>query len=105
MSMPYGLYNCQGMKASDTIVHTWDVARAISADDTLSAGLVAWASDHLREIYDGLTETPLAPGGTHRFFAAPGGEPLAGASRQHRPLHLMGAAPLRVLASRTPTVR
>jgi uncharacterized protein (TIGR03086 family) len=81
------------VRTTDSIIHTWDLARAIGIDDTLSPGLVAWASDHLDEIYDGLAETPADPRTTHRFFAAPPGEPSADASQQHRLLHRMGRRP------------
>lgn len=82
------------VRTTDTVIHTWDLAQAIGADDTLSPGLVAWASDYLDEIYDGLAETPADPQTTHRFFAAPLGEPAASASRQHRLLHRMGRRPV-----------
>jgi uncharacterized protein (TIGR03086 family) len=78
------------VRTTDTIIHTWDLARAIGADDTLSPDFVAWVSDHLDEIYAGLAETPADPQTTHRFFAAPAGEPLSSASQQDRLLHRMG---------------
>ena len=81
------------VRTTDTIIHTWDLARAIGAGDALSPGLVAWASDHLDEIYDGLAETPADPRSTHRFFAAPPGEPPASDVRQERLLHRMGRQP------------
>jgi hypothetical protein len=81
------------VRTADTIIHTWDLARAIGVDDTLSPGLVTWASDHLYEIYDGLAETPADPRTSHRFFAAPLGPPAADASQQDRLLHRMGRRP------------
>lgn len=84
------------VRVTDTIIHTWDLARAIGADDTLCPALVAWASDHLDEIYDGLAETPADPLTTHRFFAAPAEGLPAGPSQQHRLLHRMGRRPSRV---------
>jgi uncharacterized protein (TIGR03086 family) len=81
------------VRTTDTIVHAWDLARAIGVDDLLRPDLVAWASDHLDEIYDGLAETPADAQTTHRFFAAPPGEPPASASRQQRLLYRMGRRP------------
>jgi uncharacterized protein (TIGR03086 family) len=81
------------VRTIDTIVHTWDLARAIGVDDTLDPSLVSWASDHLAEIYDGLTETPTDPQTAHRFFAAPAGASPGNASQQHRLLHVMGRDP------------
>lgn len=81
------------VRTTDTVIHTWDLARAIGIDDALSPGLVAWISEHLDEIYDGLAETPADPQTTHRFFAAPSREPPASASQQDRLLHRMGRRP------------
>lgn len=81
------------VRTTDTIIHAWDLARAIGAGDALSPDLVAWAGDHLNEIYDGLAETPADPRTTHRFFAAPPGEPPAGDARQERLLHRLGRRP------------
>jgi uncharacterized protein (TIGR03086 family) len=80
------------VRTTDTVVHTWDLARAVGADETLDGGLVAWIDDFLEEIYAGLAETPTAAETTHRFFAAPGGALAPGASRQERLLHRMGRA-------------
>lgn len=81
------------VRTTDTIIHTWDLARAIGVDDTLGPDLVAWASDHLDEIYDGLAETPGDPHTTHRFFSAPPAEPPTSATQQHHLLHRMGRRP------------
>ncbi|MCO6000005.1 TIGR03086 family metal-binding protein [Actinoallomurus rhizosphaericola] len=81
------------VRTTDSTVHTWDLARAIGADDRLDAGLVAWIDDSLEEIYAGLSETPVAAETTHRFFAAPGGTLAHDASRQDRLLHRMGRRP------------
>lgn len=81
------------VRTTDTAIHTWDLARATRIDDTLSPELVAWISDHLGEIYEGLAETPAAAQTSHRFFAAPPGELPPGASQQRRLLHLMGRQP------------
>ena len=81
------------VRTTDTAVHTWDLARAVGADEDLDGGLVAWIDGHLAEIYAGLAETPAAAETTHRFFAPPAGPPGPGASRQHRLLHRMGRTP------------
>lgn len=78
------------MRTADSVIHTWDLARAIGADERLDAGLVAWIDEHLDEIYAGLPETPIAADSTHRFFAAPAGVLGPDAPRQDRLLHLMG---------------
>ena len=77
------------VRTADTTIHTWDLARAIAADETLNPTLTTWIDDHIEEIYAGLTETPTATQTTHRFFAAPETAP-ADASRQDRLLHRMG---------------
>ncbi|MEU3458533.1 TIGR03086 family metal-binding protein [Streptomyces sp. NPDC006733] len=83
------------VRSTDSTVHTWDLARAIGADETLDPTLVAWIDDHLDAIYADLAETPTAPETTHRFFAAPAeGLPVT-ASRQHRLLNRMGRNPAR----------
>jgi len=69
------------------VIHTWDLARAIGADDRLHPELVTWIDEHLTEIYADLAESPIA-NTTHRFFAAPTGDP--GHTTQDRVLHLMG---------------
>lgn len=78
------------MRTTDTVIHTWDLARAIGADERLDAGLVIWIMEHLDEIYAGLPETPIAAESTHRFFAAPVGELGLDASQQDRLLHITG---------------
>jgi uncharacterized protein (TIGR03086 family) len=86
------------VRITDSTAHTWDLARAIDADDTLDVELVGWIDDHLDEIYAGLAETPVAADTTHRFFAAPRSEPGAGASTQDRLLLRMGRDPRRARA-------
>lgn len=81
------------VRTTDTTIHTWDLARAIGADESLDIGLVAWIDDSLEEIYAGLAETPTAVETTYRFFAAPGGPLARDASRQDRLLHRMGRSP------------
>lgn len=78
------------MRTTDSAIHTWDLARAVGADEHLDDGLVAWITGSLDEIYAGLPETPVAPTSTHRFFAAPPGPLPDDASPQHRLLHVMG---------------
>jgi uncharacterized protein (TIGR03086 family) len=80
------------VRTADSAIHTWDLARAVGADERLDDALVAWIDEHLDEIYAGLPETPIAAGSTHRFFAAPAGVLGADASRQDRLLHLTGRA-------------
>lgn len=81
------------VRTTDTVIHTWDLARALGSDDRLDPGLVAWIDGHLGEIYAGLRETPVSAETTHRFFAAPSGGLTAGTSRQDRLLHRMGRKP------------
>jgi uncharacterized protein (TIGR03086 family) len=78
------------VRTTDSVIHTWDLARAVGADDNLDRALVAWITANLDDIYAGLAETPTAPDTTHRFFAAAGDDPDADASIQHRLLHRMG---------------
>lgn len=81
------------VRTVDSAIHTWDLARAIGADDELDAILVAWTDDHLEAIYSGLAEAPASAGSAHRFFAAPKGGLPPGSSRQHRLLRRMGREP------------
>ncbi|RZQ59650.1 TIGR03086 family metal-binding protein [Amycolatopsis suaedae] len=76
------------VRTTDTVVHTWDLARALGVDDRLDPGLVAWIGEHLDEIYAGLPETPVSPDTTHRFFAAPSGG--SAGTPQDELLRLMG---------------
>lgn len=81
------------IRTTDTVVHTWDLARAVGVDDNLDTGLVAWIDDHLEEIYAGVAETPTDVETTHRFFAAPNDKLACDASRQDRLLHRVGRNP------------
>ena len=81
------------VRITDSAVHTWDLARAVEADDTLDGALVAWIERHLDAIYADLAETPVSAATTHRFFAAPDGSPAADASPQTRLLHRIGRTP------------
>ncbi|WP_406100457.1 hypothetical protein [Streptomyces sp. NBC_01013] len=78
------------VRTTDTVIHTWDLARALGVPEELDPGLVAWIEDNLAEIYAGLAESPVSPDTTHRFFAAPGAPPPAHEVRQSRLLRLMG---------------
>lgn len=77
------------VRTTDSVVHTWDLARAIDEDDVLAPDLVTWVDDNLDAIYAGLAETPVAAETTNRFFAAPKGAPV-GFSPQDRVLYRMG---------------
>ncbi len=50
------------VRTVDTVIHTWDLARAIKGDEELNADLVTWVDENLDEIYAGLE-------GVERFFA------------------------------------
>lgn len=80
------------VRTTDSTIHTWDLAQAVGAHDTLHPKLVTWISDHLDEIYADLAETPTDPDSTHRFFAAACGTPNL--SKQERLLDRMGRSPL-----------
>lgn len=76
------------VRTTDSVIHTWDLAQAIGADDTLNPELITWIDDHMAEIYADLTETPVATDTTNKFFAAPLAE--SGPTTQDRVLHRMG---------------
>jgi uncharacterized protein (TIGR03086 family) len=78
------------VRTTDNVIHTWDLARAVGADETLDPELAAWIDDNLHEIYAGLVETPTAATTTHRFFAAAPDAPAHEPSLQDRLLHRMG---------------
>lgn len=83
------------VRATDSVIHAWDLAQAVGADDRLDPDLVAWISDNLETIYAGLAESPIAADTTHRFFAEPGTAVSESATRQDRLLRLMGRDPRR----------
>ncbi|MFI5952699.1 TIGR03086 family metal-binding protein [Cryptosporangium sp. NPDC051539] len=73
------------VRTLDSVIHTWDLARALSADETLDPAQVRWAQRYLPDIYAGL-------GDLDRFFAPPGTAP-PGASAQDVLLHRAGRHP------------
>ncbi|WP_037578031.1 TIGR03086 family metal-binding protein [Phaeacidiphilus oryzae] len=94
------------VRTADSVVHTWDLARAVGADDRLDGELVDWIRRFLDDIYAGLAETPVSagPATTHRFFAAPDGRgPGPGASAQDLLLHRMGRRPWPATGRITPS--
>jgi uncharacterized protein (TIGR03086 family) len=51
------------VRTADSVIHTWDLARALGVSDTLDAGLVAWILADRPAIYAGLDVAA--------FFGAP----------------------------------
>jgi uncharacterized protein (TIGR03086 family) len=78
------------VRTTDTVIHTWDLARAIGVDDTLDPDLLAWIDENILEIYAGMVETPVSTQTTHRFYAPPQGDLPPGSSTQDRLLDLFG---------------
>lgn len=72
-----------GVLCTDTLVHTWDLARATGQDETLDAGAVANASAFL----DPLGEAIRRPGGFGAKL-----DPTPGADDQTRFLNFCGRA-------------
>ncbi|MEV6604934.1 TIGR03086 family metal-binding protein [Kutzneria sp. NPDC051319] len=68
------------VRMTDTVIHTWDLARATHTDDTLRPELVEWIEENAAAIYEGLE-------GMQRFF---GSSTRAGESKQDRLLRRMG---------------
>lgn len=81
------------VRTADTLVHTWDLARAIGADERLDPALVEWLDDGIGAIYADLAETPVSAETSHRFFAAPDPASPTSASRQDLLLYRMGRRP------------
>ncbi|MFI0780336.1 TIGR03086 family metal-binding protein [Streptomyces sp. NPDC021212] len=81
------------VRTTDSVIHTWDLARALGVDDRLHPDLVEWIDRDLEQIYAGLPETPIAPRTTHRFFAPPVDPLPHDAGRQDRLLRRMGRNP------------
>ncbi|WP_426506052.1 TIGR03086 family metal-binding protein [Dactylosporangium sp. McL0621] len=75
------------VRTTDSLVHTWDLARAVGAPEALDPGLVAWAAASLEQTYAGLA-------GLERFFAPaqPSEQPPAG-DEQDRLLRRLGRCP------------
>jgi uncharacterized protein (TIGR03086 family) len=78
------------VRTTDTLIHTWDLARGLGEDDTLDAALLEWVDTNIGEIYADMAETPVAQQTTHRFYAAPTGDLAPGSSTQDSLLHLFG---------------
>jgi uncharacterized protein (TIGR03086 family) len=84
------------VRTTDTVIHTWDLARATGTDETLDSSLVSWITENLAEIYSGLSETPTDRNTTNRFFAVPTEtRPSGKASAQDLLLRRMGRTPYR----------
>lgn len=82
-----------GLLLADTVVHTWDLARASGLDDQLTAQLVEWVLANIEWIFRGVSDSPIASPNSHRYFAAPAEFPPSPASPQDSLLHLMGRRP------------
>jgi len=72
-----------GLACSDTVVHTWDLARATGQPETLDAGAV----EHCAGVIAGFGEAMRRPGG----FGPPLDGP-ADADAQSKFLHFAGSA-------------
>jgi uncharacterized protein (TIGR03086 family) len=72
------------MRVLDVAVHTWDLARAIGADECLDPDVVAFAL---------ALPATFEAGRARGSFAPPPGEPPTDASAQARLLHLSGRRP------------
>jgi uncharacterized protein (TIGR03086 family) len=74
LDYPLGkITGCQALaiKTTDTLIHTWDLARSIDRDDRLSTESVEWVDQNLHRIYANLPETPVSDTTSNRFFASP----------------------------------
>jgi uncharacterized protein (TIGR03086 family) len=78
------------IRVTDSLVHTWDLSRAADLNDKLDPDLVEWVLASLASTFDGIAESPVADGTTHRFFAAPPAAGPATTAPQDRLLHIMG---------------
>lgn len=82
------------VRATDTVIHTWDLARAISTPEELDEHSVDWILENTRAIFDGLAESPVDEHTTNRFFAPrPSSTDDRSATPQHRLLRIMGRTP------------
>lgn len=90
------------VRATDTVIHTWDLAQALQQGRQLDPELVSWVEENIEEIYAGLPETPVSAQTSHRLFAAPvdpGDVADEDVSAQDRLLRLMGRSPGEVVGS------
>lgn len=81
------------VRTADAVIHTWDLARALRADEALDPGLTQWIDGNMDAIYAGLAETPVAEKTSHRFFAPPPGGSAAPEPAQERLLRRTGRDP------------
>jgi uncharacterized protein (TIGR03086 family) len=81
------------LRTTETLVHAWDLARAIGVADTLDPGLVGWAYASLTGTYRGVAGGPVEEDADHVFFAEPHGPMPAAPSTQDRLIHLTGRVP------------
>lgn len=85
------------VRTTDSVIHTWDLARALGLDERLDDELVTWIETNLAAIYAGLAETPIAVRTTYRFFAPPvDGNGERHRTRQDRLLRAVGRDPASV---------
>ncbi|MEE4417794.1 MULTISPECIES: TIGR03086 family metal-binding protein [Streptomyces] len=83
-----------GLMITDTLTHTWDLSRAIGADDQLDGHLVDWVMGNVDWIYAGVEESPLAQTRSDLYYGEPVPSPPSGPdSPQDRLLRLMGRRP------------
>jgi uncharacterized protein (TIGR03086 family) len=75
-----------GMRVGDALLHAWDLARAIDADDELPVELVA-------EVWANMSPMAAFIGKSGFFGSGPSGEVGEGASLQTRLLDLSGRRP------------
>lgn len=105
LDYPLGsITGCQALaiKTTDTLIHTWDLARSIDRDDRLSTEMVEWANQNLHLIYADLPETPVSHTTSGRFFALPLPGQASTQSTQDALLNLFGRStdwPRRPVAS------
>jgi len=75
-----------GMRVGDALLHAWDLARAVGADDQLAPGLVA-------EVWAGMSPMAGFIGKSGFFGSGPSGEVGESAPLQKRLLDLSGRRP------------
>ncbi len=74
------------MRVADALLHAWDLARAIGADEQLPAGLVA-------EVWAAMSPMAALIGGSGFFGSGPSGQVGEDAPLQLRLLDLSGRRP------------